>query len=452
LSKILYNKALLADPDDRFVVGMNIRMTKGILLTAVVLCAFAASLFSLSDSAKIAKAESSSANIWSTAASMPTPRSSFRAVAVNDKIYALGGGVNVNEEYDPLMDSWQTKTPMPTSRRCFAAVEYEGKIYCFGGHYETGRYLDATEVYDPYTDKWETKASLPTPRSQLCASQVDGKIYVMGGFVNPHTGQISNLTEVYEVATDTWTNRAPMPIGEYAHNSVSIGNKIYVVGSALQIYDCEKDAWDIGARPLHYSDSSGVAATSGVNAPLSIYVIGGETGYMEATNLTQIYDPQTNSWTTGASMPTARQSLGLAVVNDVFFAMGGIYPQYQVPYVPSTASDSSSRTEKISMLSYAEPVNFVPQNLSAANERYLPVGYTTPDPKPSNTPASPPPTATPSPSSEVIQSAFPSYSPSPSPTVPEMGTKKVIFAMITALITTVFIVLKIKLSKPQRSN
>jgi hypothetical protein len=33
-----------------------------------------------------------------------------------------------------------------------------------------------------------------------------------------------------------------------------------------------------------------------------------------------------------------------------------------------------------------------------------------------------------------------------------MGTKKVIFAMITALITTVFIVLKIKLSKPQRSN
>jgi hypothetical protein len=77
-----------------------------------------------------------------------------------------------------------------------------------------------------------------------------------------------------------------------------------------------------------------------------------------------------------------------------------------------------------------------------------------------NAPASPSPKATPN--NTAAQSFRPTVLPtstqapssltSPSPTVPEMGTKKVIFAMITALITTVFIVLKIKLSKPQRSN
>ena len=38
----------------------------------------------------------------------------------------------------------------------------------------------------------------------------------------------------------------------------------------------------------------------------------------------QVYDPETDSWTFGANMPTYRISLGFALVNDTLYAIGGM--------------------------------------------------------------------------------------------------------------------------------
>jgi hypothetical protein len=76
-------------------------------------------------------------------------------------------------------DFWTAKASMPTTRDGFAAVAVNGKIYVIGGHY--GAYLGTNEEYDPATDTWTAKASMPTPRSGLAAVAVNGKIYVIGG-------------------------------------------------------------------------------------------------------------------------------------------------------------------------------------------------------------------------------------------------------------------------------
>jgi len=36
-----------------------------------------------------------------------------------------------------------------------------------------------------------------------------------------------------------------------------------------------------------------------------------------------VYDPETDTWTAGTPMPTPRWSLGVAVVNDELYAIGG---------------------------------------------------------------------------------------------------------------------------------
>jgi len=52
-----------------------------------------------------------------------------------------------------------------------------------------------------------------------------------------------------------------------------------------------------------------------------IYAIGGLGGSYLSTN--EEYDPSTDSWTTKASMPTARFYLAAAAVNGKIYAIGG---------------------------------------------------------------------------------------------------------------------------------
>jgi N-acetylneuraminic acid mutarotase len=201
------------------------------------------------------------------------------------------------------------------------------------------------------------------------ANVVNGKIYVISGANDPNI----NLNQVYDPATDSWTTKTPMPnpTGGYNDGSAVLDNKIYVVGSSdsglthnlLQIYDPATDTWSVGSPPPVFMGGNigAVAATTGAYAPKRIYVIGVTTyadQYGNATNVNQIYDPATNSWVIGASMPTSRQDFGAAVINDKIYAIGGSVTYYQFP------DDNYG----VSVIYYA------------ANELYIPIGYGTPDP------------------------------------------------------------------------
>jgi N-acetylneuraminic acid mutarotase len=288
---------------------------------------------------------------WVTKESMPTARYRFGIAVVENKIYAIGGvGVNptqhgvlaTNEVYDPASDTWDIKEPMPSPRCDFAVAVYDNKIYTFGGRinpteygYNPEDYLGVTEVYNPKTDTWETKTSMPTNRSGLSANVVDGKIYLTGGveYYNrfPYISLVSE-TEVYDPETDSWTTKASIPNPVLHYVSAVIDNKIFVIGGSdidhlvtlNQVYDPESNTWT-EAEPIPTAVRyAGVAATTGDYAPKRIYIIGGSTTESPyGINLTQIYDPENNVWTYGAPMPTSRDRLAAAVVNDIVYAIGG---------------------------------------------------------------------------------------------------------------------------------
>ena len=280
---------------------------------------------------------------WTTLKPVPTIRSRLGVAVVNGKIYAIGGRndggyLSTNEEYDPATNTWTTKTPMPTPRSDFGIAVVNNKIYCIGGIIDydwsghgKGILCTFNEVYDPLTDTWENKTSMPTKRQRPEANVVNGKIYLIGGFQYqdlppPYTTIRLDVNEVYDPETDSWTTKTPIPTTSSNPASATINNKIYVIGGFQsdlnQIYDPESDTWSQGVPIPTAVGLAGAGATTGLFAPKRIYVIGGYPSYDEV-RLNQVYDPETDTWSNGTQMPTARHSLGVAVVNDTFYAIGG---------------------------------------------------------------------------------------------------------------------------------
>ena len=341
-------------------------------------------------------------NTWTTLAPMPTPRSVGGTAIVNNKIYTIGGYkddyLNTNEMYDPATNTWTTKAPMPTPRSNFATAVYQNKIYCIGGSIKNGR-TTITEVYDPVLDNWETKAHIPLEGSQfydfsidLSANTIENKIFVIAGMANIITNEVSTLNLVFDPEDNQWTTKNSPPYTIWIHCSVSIDDTIYVISSQNQIYNATNDSWKLGVPPPEQASHSGAIATSGKEALRRIYIIGGGVGFFETTNTNQVYNPQTDAWGQAAPMPTARQSLGVAVVDDLIYAIGGSYPEYYTPTKNELANEA-----EYTLLTYSKkkPVNFIPHEQSAVNERYTPIGYGTQDPNYT------PPTPTPNPTPEL---------------------------------------------------
>jgi N-acetylneuraminic acid mutarotase len=362
----------------------------------------------------------SSPNTWTPRASMNVARAYLGVAAVDRKIYAIGGDegseigncmtgtsmtylvVNATEEYDPTSDTWVSKAPMPTARALFGTAVYQGKIYCIGGYngatvfygpesydWKTEYYdVGVNEVYDPVADTWQTQASLPTPRFSAATNIVNGKIYVIGGHTMTDLWSNFNLNEVYDPETDTWATKAPAPFNVSCPASAVVDGKIYVLGEdpnanwrhVILIYDPASDSWSIGAAsPVSHAATAG--ATIGVKAPKRIYFFD--------ENRTDVYDPSSGTWTAGATAPTDRLIAKAAVVDDLFYLIGG-------------------RTGQWGYMTFMDPCKL--------NEQYTPISYGNPDeptPSPSPTP-SPDPTPTP---------IEPPVSPSPSPDATPFSTE-----------------------------
>jgi N-acetylneuraminic acid mutarotase len=300
---------------------------------------------------------------WVSVSSMPTARGDFGVEVVNDKIYAIGGAVvhqdvtskyreevGVNEEYDPVTNSWVSKTPMPIPSSDFATAVYKNKIYCTGA---------ITQVYDPATD-----TSIPTPEIRSQANVVNGKIYIVAG----------GLNQAYDPLTDIWSVKASTPEG-FRGVACVFEEKIYVMGSSgfsddpnypstrltpmTQIYDPNMDSWSVGTAPK-FTGRAYTAVTAGIMAPAKIYVFYNPSNAPNfVTYLNQVYDPKTDSWVAGARMPD-RRGFGVAVVNDMIYVLGG----YTLTYP-----------------SMIDPDQTIYYNYKAAVERYVPFGYGTVPPK-----------------------------------------------------------------------
>jgi len=238
---------------------------------------------------------------------------------------------------------YESHAPIPTPRLESALVSLDEKIYVIGGYHETlAESIDTVEVYDSKTDTWSSVSSLPKKLNHPGAAEYDGKIYVVGGFEYKLPlityWRATNYLFIYDPVSDQWTRGADMPTPRGALTAEFIGNTLYAVGgnnfiiSKLlssvfnqisypinEAYDPESDTWSKKATMPTPRDH---AASAVIDEKL--YVIGGRQSHLANTiGNNEVYDPKTDSWSVLEPMPTPRGGGTASVLNNTIFVFGG---------------------------------------------------------------------------------------------------------------------------------
>lgn len=106
-----------------------------------------------------------------------------------------------------------------------------------------------------------------------------------------------------------------------------VDGKLYVIGGQSQafaesgiveVYDPATDTWSSGSAMPTPRQLLSAGVLNG-----KIYVAGGQTATNNALDTVEVYDPSTDSWTSSTSMLTARNGLATAVVGSTLYAIGG---------------------------------------------------------------------------------------------------------------------------------
>ena len=265
---------------------------------------------------------------WGYAASYPSPVFEAAVVGLNAFVYSFS---NTPYKYSVDTNSWTAISLPPSGTSDAASAVTDGQyIYLLNGY--NGSPLARLQRYDPSTDSYTTLATPPTATANQAVVYLNGKIYrIAGGAVGGETATV----DVYTVSTDTWA--PPGTVAAYPQAlsyllAVTANGYIYAGGgggSTLATlttktyrYDPAANTWDDGAvsdfRQAHYAGSSSILNGRWI-------VAGGyDVDYqidknVEALDLSQ----PSGSWVGLPWMPAWRFLTSGAVVNSVFYLIGG---------------------------------------------------------------------------------------------------------------------------------
>jgi len=228
----------------------------------------------------------------------------------------------------PDLDGWERAARLEVARSEYAATVLDGRIYVAGGFGAESRF----DRYDPDADSWEALADLPAPRHHLCLVALDGAVYLAGG-LDREANRATDTFWRYDPSANAWETLAPLPQGPRGSlGGGAIDGALYITGGSsgdlagpatadLARYDPAEDRWELLTPMPTPREHLGVAAAAG-----RLVAIGGRNGSHEdlaMLSATEIYDPATDTWQTGAALPVPRAGLGTASDGRMVIVMGG---------------------------------------------------------------------------------------------------------------------------------
>ena len=175
---------------------------------------------------------------WSEIAPMPSPRAAGAAVAINTRIYVVGGAdgsrlISPTYVYDVTTRDWRTLAPIPTPRDHLAAVALNGRVCAVAGRrLSLSANLGTLECYLPQTDRWEKLADAPTPRGGVGAAAWDGRVYLVGG--EQPLGTFKEV-EIYDERTGAWSRGPDLPTPRHGVGVAAVGGTSGVPRGAILV-------------------------------------------------------------------------------------------------------------------------------------------------------------------------------------------------------------------------
>lgn len=269
-------------------------------------------------------------------------------------LYAVGGmdctkGAISIEKYDLRMDRWTQVANMNGRRLQFGIAVIDNVLYVVGGR-DGLKTLNTVESYDPKKKQWMSMVPMATHRHGLGVGVLEGPMYSVGG----HDGwSYLNTVERWDPQAKQWSYVAPMSTPRSTVGVAVLGSKLYAVGGrdgssclrSVESYDPHTNKWMLCSPMTKRRGGAGVAACNGF-----LYAVGGHDA--PASNPTssrfdcvERYDPKTDTWTVVAPISSARDAVGVCLLGDRLYAVGGYDGQQYLNEVESYDAQNNEWTE-----------------------------------------------------------------------------------------------------------
>ena len=233
---------------------------------------------------------------------------------------------------------------LPEELTSFGGAVLDGKLYVYGGHtgqahsYSTAEQSNRLWVLDLGSgDEAGWKNLAGGPRLQgLALVAHEGRLIRIGGFTamnepgEEHDLQSQTSVAAYDPESGEWSKLPPLPEPRSSFDAAVLGDRIYVVGGWHLGGDSDDPQWHTTAWSLNLaapdaewqsiaSPPSKVRAMSVAAHDGKLYVIGGMSESSGPTTDVAAYDPGTDSWMSGPSLP----GQGMAGFGSAAFATAG---------------------------------------------------------------------------------------------------------------------------------
>jgi N-acetylneuraminic acid mutarotase len=294
--------------------------------------------------------------MWSVTGRLNNPRGEYTATLLPDgRVLVVGGdtspwdyGPSTAERYDPGTGTWSLTGSLNVTRCCHSATLLQsGKVLVAGGFGSDS--IKSAELYDPATGTWSPTGSLNVARYWHSATLLqDGRVLVAGGSNDGDLASTLSSAELYDPADGTWVVVANLSAsGGVFHTATLLPNgNVLVAGgngggiggdtifALSELFDPATRNWS-GAGNLaaaRYAHTATLLPTG------EVLVAGGTSQANHYPNLTyinldsaEIYDSTTGTWTSAASLGSARGGHTATLLPDgrVLVAGGSIVgPSY----------------------------------------------------------------------------------------------------------------------------
>jgi len=282
---------------------------------------------------------------WRPLAPMPYGNHDIFAAVLNARMYIAGGMANHGFPakyvyfdrmyvYDAAAGRWSVTSEMDFGR-CYAGVAAVGdKIWVVGGGVDVSskgehkrRAVPWIAIYDPATDTWTEGPDLDRPRMESIVKYVNGRLWVLGGY-SSGASDVSCVSRA--VGEDAWRAEPNAPFGVRQCSSAQLDGVVYVqtMSNGLIAFNTKTRRWETNFPAPPEVKKVGPRAVLITAYKGELWLIGGlDTSEPTAV---RIFNPKTRSWRMGPSVPHPMAWGPAAVVGGKLIIAGGAY--YSKPH------------------------------------------------------------------------------------------------------------------------
>lgn len=218
--------------------------------------------------------------------------------------------------------------PLPVAVSSLGAVECDGHLYVYGGHAGKTHTYSTQDVLGTFHrlkldggTKWEELPGGPILQGMNLAAY-GGKVYRVGGMRprNEPARPSDNVSVVdaarYDPKAGKWEPLPPLPAGRSSHDTVIVGDKLVVVGGwqsrgrgVAAVWHDTTLVLDLAAKELEWREVPQPFQRRALTAAVvgtKVYVLCGLDAKAAAHNRVDVFDVNTEKWTTGPDVPGGR--------------------------------------------------------------------------------------------------------------------------------------------------